>query len=199
MLTYNSYYKRFKTDCWDTVEKAEKINGKKWWDKNAINDDVNDMPILENKTGVNNSEWKILHCMIMGLFISYVNSHPIDNETHSYALEINLLNGQWRNYINNMGNVSVDIPDSDTDYSYNTFKLIDDKKIIDSFDMINENIYFFISEFIRRNRDNIHVKITNVFLRMDNLENSLEEGKWIPPTESSLTFYNGDNIIVCSM
>lgn len=199
MLTYNNYYKRFKNECWESTQKREELNGTKWWDKNSINDDVNDMPIIENKTGVKSSEWCILHHMIVQLFISYVNSHPIDNEVHAYSLEIDMLNGNWRNYINNMGSVKVDIPDSDTDYFYNTFKLIDDRKIIDSYDNLNENIYFFISEFIRRNRENINVKLTHVYLRIDDLETSLEEDKWMIPTESSLTFYNGDDIIVCSM
>lgn len=196
---YNEYYERAKKECWLDTTNSEDRNGEKWWDSNTIDDKVNNMPILENKTDVNSSEWVILHRMLINLFLSYVNEYPLDNETYSFSLDLDLINGDWRSYINNVGSIKIEIPDSDMDYSYNSYHLIDNQDVIDSYDELDQQIYYFIVDFIRKHRTNINITLTKMFLRLDNLTESLKEGKWMPSLDSSMSFYNGNSLVVCSM
>lgn len=197
MNTYNGYYDIFKKECWDRIRKDEKKNGERWWDKNSISDDVNDYPITENKTGVNSSEFVILHEMLCQLLIDYINEHPLNNEVSTYSIKIDLNSGEWSAFFSN----SEDVPLSkhDDNFKIKSYHSVKDNCIIDSYDTLNERIYFFISDFIRRHRENINVKFTSILFSVDDLDDSLKEGKWVAQTDSSMSFYRNDDLIVCSM
>lgn len=197
MNTYNGYYNIFKKECWDRIEKDEKKNGVRWWDKNSISDDVNDYPIIENKTCVNSSEFVILHEMLCQLLIDYINEHPLKNEVSTYSIKIDLISGEWSAFFSN----SEDVPLSkcDDNVKIKSYHSVKDNVIIDSYDNLNERIYFFISDFIRRHRENIGVKFTSILFSVDELDDSIKEGKWVAQSDSSLSFYKGDDLMVCSM
>lgn len=197
MNTYNGYYNIFKKECWERIRNDEKKNGERWWDKNLIRDDVNDYPIIENKTGVNSSEFAILHEMLCQLLVDYINEHPLNNEVSTYLIKIDLISGEWSAFFSN----SEDVPLSkyDENVKIKSYHSVKDNVIIDSYDNLNERIYFFISDFIRRHRENIGVKFTSILFSVDELDDSIKEGKWVSQSDSSLLFYKGDDLIVCSM
>lgn len=199
MKTYNTYYEQFKEECWESVRVSEKSNGKKWWDSNTIDDVVNDLPLVENKTGVKSSEYFILHHILCQLLIDYISEHPLDNEVYSYTIELDLLKGTWHNYLNELEQININIPDSDVDYNFSNFTSVEDKCIVESFDELNEKMYFYISDFIRRNRDKLDVKITSVLFSTIDLRESLINKKWMPTTDSSISMYSYDELVVCSM
>lgn len=199
MKQYNGYYQQFKGELFNGLKKREKNNGKKWWDSNSINDEVNDVPLIENKTKVLSSEFDILHHQMVQLLIDYINEHPLDNEVYSFSMDVDLMKGTWLTYLNDNEKINIDIPDSDIDYDFRSYTAIEDEEIIESYDDLSEHMYYFISEFIRRHRDQLEEKLTKVYFTVLDLKKSLEEKKWTPTTESSLLFYINDELVVCSM
>lgn len=199
MKTYNEYYSFFSNECWKQIKTREEVNGEKWWDNNSINDDVNDLPLVENKTHVNSSEYVILHEMICQLVIDNVNMCPLKNEVDGYSITINLETGDWNVYFDNIENIDLTTCLSDMNYSINTFTGVDNKKVVDSYDDLNEKIYFFICDFIRRHTKELDTSFTSVIFSMTDMGYSLKEGKWVSGTESSMSFYKDDEMVVCSM
>lgn len=199
MKTYNEYYKQSSEKVFEEIKGFEKRRGVKWWDKNTIDDEVNDLPLLENKTKVNSSEYLILHNMIIQLFLDYINEHPIDNEVYSYSIDINLLNGTWKTYLNDNESSDLNIPDSDIEYNFTSYTPIEDEEIIQSYEDLTEHVYYFFSEFIRRHREKLTSKITQIVFSIFNTHESLKSGKWEPSMDSSMSFYVNDDMIVCSM
>lgn len=199
MKTYNDYYDIFSKECWTNIKKNEKLNGERWWDKNTIDDSVNDCPIIENKTGVNSSEYVILHDMLCQMIIDYITEHPLNNEVSTYSIEINLLSGEWKVYFNNIEDIIFLTHDNEENLSFKTYAGVENEHVINSYDELNERIYFFISDFIRRHRENINVKFTSILFSMVDMDKSLQEKKWTADMDSSLSFYVGDELVVCSM
>ena len=199
MKKHNKYYEVISKRAWDETHKSEKKYGKKWWDSNSIDDSVNNMPIIENKTGINSSEWVIIHRSLIMTLIDYVNNHPLENEVNSYSMELNFKTGEWKTYLNDLQNFIVDIPDSDVEYSFNTYQCVDDEKVINSYDGLTKIIADFLNECLEKYASEIGVEITKMYFSMDNIGESLRVGKWSPETDSTFSLYNGDDLIVCSM
>lgn len=199
MKTYNDYYDIFSKECWDNIKNNEKLNGERWWDKNTINDNVNDCPIIENKTGVNSSEYVILHDMLCQMIIDYITEHLLNNEVSTYSIEINLLSGEWKVYFNNIEDIIFLTHDNEENLSFKTYAGVENERVINSYDELNERIYFFISDFIRRHSEYINVKFTSILFSMVDMDESLQEKKWTADMDSSLSFYVGDELVVCSM
>lgn len=198
MKTYNGYYDFFSKTCWEDIKKFEKKNGVKWWDKNSINDDVNDLPLIENRTNVKSSEYVILHDMLVQLLLDYITEHPINNDVYALSMEIDLLKGSWRTYLNDLEDLDLSVPNGEK-CDIKTLSPVMDEAIVKSYEDLYEHMYYFISEFIRRNRDKYNEKITSVLFSTVNLKESLDEDKWMPSLDSSLSFYIDDDLIVCSM
>lgn len=177
MIKYNTYYNRFKTE----LSEQGKCN----------------MSIIDNKTKVKDVEWFILHKSLVQLFLDYINSHPLENEVHSYSLNINLLTGNWTIFLNNFDNVEIDLPDGE--YNLKAISSIDDQEIINSYDTLNHEIYHIIGDFILRHTEDINIKLTSIVFSMDDLDQSLLKGMWVPSLDSSFTIYHENEIIVCSM
>ena len=177
MKKYNIYYNRFKKELIDSG-------------------DI-DVKLVENKTNVFSAEWLIIHQSLCQLFIDFVNSHPLENEVHSYSLNIDLLSGTWTIYLNNFENIDVNLPEDN--YKLVSISSIDDQDIINSYDTLNHEIYHIIGDFILRHTEDINIKLTSIVFSMDNLKESLEKGQWMPSLDSSFTIYHGNDIVVCSM
>lgn len=177
MLNYNTYYNRFKNEL--------------------IQQGKEDISIIKNETGVKSIEWFILHKSLVQLFLEYINSHPLDNEVHSYSLNIDLLTGTWTIYLNNLENIELNLVDDV--YNIHSISSIDDDNIINSYDGLNHEIYHVIGDFILRHTENINIKLTTIIFSLDDLKESLEKGSWQPSLDSSFTIYHDSDMIVCSM
>ena len=193
MKTYNKYYEEIKAECLNQKETKGSL-----WEKK---DDINDMYIIENNTQVPNSEWVILHRMLVRLLIDYILEHPLKNEVYTYGADIDVLNGNWKIYLNDMVNVNINIPDSDISYNVFESECIPDREILDSYDELTEKIFFFLCKFMSDNRHKIKgLMLCKVFFNVDDIDCSLKLGKWAPETDSTLTIYNNeDELFVCSM
>lgn len=199
MKKYSKYYEVISKRAWDDTKKSEKQHGKKWWEDLPINDEVNNMPIIENKTGINNSEWVILHRSLIMSLIDYVNAYPLENEVNSFSMEANFKTGEWRVYLNDLQEFIVDIPDSDVEYSFNTYQCVNDEEVINSYDKLAKEIFDLIQKVISDKKDSIGVDITNMYFYMDGIGHSLRLKKWSADTDSTFSLYSGDDLIVCSM
>lgn len=199
MKKYNKYYEVISKRAWDETKKSEDKHGKKWWEDLPINDNVNNMPIIENKTKVKNSEWVILHRSLIMMLIDYVNSYPLENEVDSFSMEANFKSGEWKVYLNDLQEFIVDIPDSDVEYSFNTYQCVNDEKVINSYEKLTKEMFDLVKKVIADDADLINVDITDVYFYMDGIGESLRLKKWAPSTDSTFSLYSGDDLIVCSM
>ena len=200
MKKYNTYYEEAKEECWKMSDRKECRRGENWWNEDNISDGVNNMPIVANKTMVNNSEWVILHHMLVSLTINYINQHPMDNNgVENYSIEIDLKSGEWKTYLSDVEELKLNIPDSDIDYKYKTSYGVGDIEIQNSYDHLNQVIYFFISDFMRRHYDKLGIELTKMFFNIDGLSKSLGCDKWVSGTNSSMSLYHDRELIVCSM
>ena len=196
MKTYHKYYEETKNDCLSNL----KTDSSLWKKKLTISDGVNDMYIIENKTQVPNSEWVTLHHVLVQLLIDYVKEHPLKNEVYTYGVEIDLIDGKWKIFLNDQINVGISIPDSDIDYHICESECVSDQEIIDSYDELTEKIFFFICKFMSDRRKKLTgLMLNKVFFNMDDIDCSLKLGKWAPETDSSMTIYSDDVLYVCSM
>lgn len=198
MKKYNQYYDVFKESCWEILEKKEKKFGGNFW-KNDGSGTINDMPIIENKTDVKNSEWVILHQMITQLLIDYINEHPADNEVFSYSIDIDFQKGEWKTYLKDVKAVPIDLPQSDIEYTYDSYAGVNDYTVIDSYDGLNQVIYFYLSDFIRKHSNSIKYDVTRFLFSINNLNDSLLAGKLLNTSETSFSIYCGGALIVCDM
>lgn len=198
---YNEYYGILKERCWGMIEKREDEHGEKFWHKGGIDyeDEINNMPITINKTNVENSEWKILHHMIVQYLIDCVLKHEIDVDAfNDYSINIDLHNGEWKFYINNVEKLNIGFPDSDIDYSIDVVSSIDDEKVLDECERLNHIIYLFVTEFIRKHGEKLGY-YNMFYFSFDNIKESIKKGRYDIESDSSLSLFHNSDLVLCSI
>lgn len=218
MKTYDEYYKIGEQHCMSSIAKSEEMYGKGWWKKRSIKlehqcdhdfiksaVDKNNAPIVKNVTNVNNSEWCILHQMLLEIVKDYMKEKDIDDDICSYSININLdkPRKKWSIYLKKSDRESITLPESEP-FDFPSFEFVSDEGVIDKFDDLNILIYEYVKIFLKRNSKDIPEFTNNVNFSIDNIDCALKHG--IALTDSGLSVgwdkngdENADELLVVSM
>lgn len=155
--------------------------------------------VVKNETKLGDEKWLELYYMLIMYSFDYVRNHPIDNGVHSYILTADLTTGEYNQYLNDIENTELTIPDSDIEnYMLNNYPGVENVEIIDSYEQLGEDLYFIISEFIRRDRESIPNKLHKFHFNITNFSQSIVNNINTQEIESTLMLYDiNNNTEVC--
>lgn len=155
--------------------------------------------VVKNNTSLGDDKWLVLYYSLIMYSFDYVRNHPMDNGVHAYILTADLTNGEYRQFLNDVEDIELSIPDSDVEnYTLNNYPGVEDVDIIDSYEQLGEDLYFMISEFIRREREYIPDKLHKFHFNIINFSKSLAENMDTEEIESTLMLYGeNDTADVC--
>jgi hypothetical protein len=218
MKTYDEYYKISEQCCGNSLAKSEAMYGKGWWkrhDKNLTTSqdydftksmvDKNDAPIIRNVTNVYNSEWCILHQMLIEMVVDYMKENIINDDVCSYSININLDKPEkkWTIYLKRSDCESIVLPESEP-FDFPSFEFISDESVIKKFDGLNALVYKYVKKFLKKHSKDIPEFTNNVNFSIDNIDCALKYE--MASTDSGLSIgwdkngdENADELLVVSM